>query len=170
MSCQRSRGRKVKEKVKIHSQYEFEKYCKSFLGKITLSRNGTHLATVNLLPEQGKGRALKIAMIASIAVFYYWITRIWILWLGSTRFWTDLWRLLWRQGWLLWRGTRLPRWANRYTPAIKQLLSVSFLDRLPEGRNHEGGDAGGSKHDQLALWCRLSPSSSWGFYYNQDHQ
>ena len=35
-------------------------------------------------------------------------------------------------------------------PAKNQLL-ISFLDRLPEGRDHEGGDAGGSKHDQLAL-------------------
>ena len=29
-----------------------------------MSRNGTHLATVNLLPGQGKGRALIIAMIS----------------------------------------------------------------------------------------------------------
>ena len=38
---------------------------------------------------------------------------------------------------------------DTYIPAINQLCV--FLDRLPEGRDHEGGDARGSKHNQLAL-------------------
>ena len=47
-------------------------------------------------------------------------------------------------------GDEVAEVSNRYIPAKNQLL-VSFLDRLPERRNHEGSDAGGSKHDQLAL-------------------
>ena len=107
-----------------------------------MSRNGTHLGTVNLLPGQGRGRPLIIDMIASVAVFYYRITRIWILWPGSTRSWTDLWRLLWHQGWQLWRGTRLPRWTNRYNTSY-QAATVSIIFRSPTRGTQSWG-----------WWCR----------------